>query len=103
VLAPLNFRENRSDAVAQDSSRRTLTRVQGLLDRISATSQAKPWIFELVAAFYDQIGNNEKVLENLMKEYRLLQTSQGWERDDFQVAKICIFSYAAQLHVRDGR
>jgi tetratricopeptide (TPR) repeat protein len=101
--ALLNFRENRSDAVAQDSSRRTLTRVQGLLERISATSQAKPWIFELIAAFYDQIGNNEKVLENLMKEYRLLQTSQGWERDDFQVVKICgLVSYAAQLHVRDG-
>jgi tetratricopeptide (TPR) repeat protein len=103
--ALLNFRENRSsdDAVAQDSSRRTLTRVQGLLERISATSQAKPWIFELIAAFYDQIGNDEKVLENLMKEYRLLQTSQGWERDDFQVVKVCeLVSYAAQLHVRDG-
>jgi hypothetical protein len=91
------------NAAAQDSSRRTLTRVRALLERISATSQAQPWIFELIAAFYDQIGNDEKVVENLMKEYRLLQTSQGWEKDDFQVVKICeLVTYTAQLHIRDG-
>jgi tetratricopeptide (TPR) repeat protein len=90
-----NFRESSNDS--------TLSRVHGLLERISATSQAKPWVFELIAAFYEQVGNDEKVLENLMKEYRLLQTSEGWEKDDYQVKKVCaLVSYAAHLHIRDG-
>lgn len=71
-----------------DAARRSLTRVNDLLDRLSATSK-EPWIFETIAIFYSQVGRDEQVYENLMKEYRSLQSVRGWEKDDAQVRKVC--------------
>jgi len=97
------FRKSGSDEAALDSSRRTLTRVSNLLERISTTSHSKPWVFETIAAFNEQIGNDAKVLENLMKEYRLLQANVGWEKEDFKLRKVCeLVSNIAQIHLHEG-
>ena len=76
-----------SDA-SVDGARRTLARVLELLERLSSSS-SEPWVFETVAYFHSQIGNDKVVLENLMKEYRSLQTARGWEKDDALVRKLC--------------
>jgi hypothetical protein len=86
-----------------DSARRTLSRVHALLDRMSSLAQSsssssssssqlqqQSWIFQLLAAFHEQIGqDNDKVLEYLMQEYRSLQDVKGWELDNYQVQKMC--------------
>jgi hypothetical protein len=35
------------------------------------------------------VGQDKRVFENLMKEYRALSSVRAWERDDYQVIKIC--------------
>lgn len=96
----LQTARRQNDEVAMDSSRRTLGRVLTLLDRIKSTSNPGPWLFETIAYFHEQIGGEEskEVLDNLMKEYRALQTVAGWEKDDIQVDKICqVVSQVVQI------
>ncbi len=76
------------DGAAVDIERRRLTRVHGLLERIR-TAVNEPWIFETMAYFHHQVGQDKQVYENLMKEYRALSSVRAWERDDYQVIKIC--------------
>lgn len=76
------------DGAAVEIERRRLTRVHGLLERIRA-SVNEPWIFETMAFFHHQVGQDKQVYENLMKEYRALSSVRAWERDDYQVIKIC--------------
>lgn len=73
---------------ALEASRRSLARVLDLLERLSANSK-EPWIFETMAYFYSQVGQDDQVLENLRKEYRSLQSVRGWEKDDAQVVHVC--------------
>jgi hypothetical protein len=77
-----------SDQAALDSARRSLTRIHTLLERIRASS-SEPWVFETMAHFLEQIGQDTEVFENLMKEYRFLTSVRAWEKDDFQVKKVC--------------
>lgn len=70
------------------AERRRLTRVHGLLERIRITVN-EPWIFETMAYFHHHVGQDKHVFENLMKEYRALSSIRAWERDDYQVIKIC--------------
>jgi hypothetical protein len=77
-----------SDSAALDSSRRSLTRVHELLERISVSSN-EPWIFETTAYFHEQIGQDTQVFENLMKEYRSLSSVRAWEKDHHQVRRVC--------------
>jgi tetratricopeptide (TPR) repeat protein len=86
-----NFMTNKQNATqvgALEASRRSLARVLELLERLSANSK-ESWIFETIAYFHSQVGQDEQVLENLMKEYRSLQSVRGWEKDDAQVVKVC--------------
>jgi tetratricopeptide (TPR) repeat protein len=76
------------DGAVIDTERRRLTRVHGLLERIRVTVN-EPWIFETMAYFHHQVGQDKQVFENLMKEYRALSSVRAWERDDYQVIKIC--------------
>jgi tetratricopeptide (TPR) repeat protein len=88
VLA--QFRENKDDNVALESSNRSLSRTYELLRRISASSETEDaWIFETLAYFHEQIGQDNMVLEYLMKEYRSLSSIQGWEKDNFHLRKVC--------------
>ena len=76
------------DQTAIDIELRRLTRVHGLLERIR-TAVNEPWIFETMAYFHHNVGQDKQVYENLMKEYRALSSVRQWERDDYQVIKIC--------------
>lgn len=83
---------------ALEASRRSLARVLDLLERLGANSK-EPWIFETMAYFYSQVGQEEQVLENLMKEYRSLQSVRGWEKDDAQVLQVCqVVTQIVRLH-----
>jgi tetratricopeptide (TPR) repeat protein len=71
-----------------DSTKRTLSRLHTLLDRLSSKASAEAWIWETLAYFHEQVGWDEHVLQNLLKEYRALQAVPAWERDDHQVTKV---------------
>jgi hypothetical protein len=77
------------DQAAIDSARRTLSRVRDLLTRLGSTSKSEPWVWEVSAFFNETVGRDEQVLEDLMKEYRALQTIRGWETDNVALPKIC--------------
>lgn len=74
-----------------DAARRTLSRTSALLERVKSTSNPEPWLYETIAFFHQGIGGegSKEVYENLMKEYRALQSIPGWEKDDSQVKKAC--------------
>lgn len=97
------FQASSGNEAALDSSRRSLSRTHDLLDRISASSDVEPWVFEIMAFFHQQVGEDEKVLENLMKEYRSILTIQAWEKDNVQLPKMCqVVSHIAYIHRRKG-
>ena len=94
--------DSHGDAAALESARRSLSRVHGLLERINA-SQSEPWVLETLAFFHDQVGKDEKVLEYLMQEYRVLQGVAGWEKDNFLIKKITdIVLHIVSIHKHDG-
>ena len=68
------------DGPASASSRRTLARVQELLDRLKSAVTSEVWIYEVSAYFHQAVGLREGALDDLMKEYRRLQ-STDWARD----------------------
>lgn len=95
------------DAVALDSCKRSLARVLALLNRLKATSNPEPWLFETIAFFHEHLGGDEgakqEVLDNLMKEYRTLQSVPGWEKDDHQVIKVCqVVGQVTEIQRRQG-
>jgi len=97
------FQESQGDEVALDSSRRTLSRVHALLDRVSTTDTPEAWVFESMTYFHEQTGQEaEKILNTLMKEYRSLQANAYWEKDNQLVKKICqTVSHIVRLHMND--
>jgi len=80
--------KNGEDDVSLDSVRRSLSRVHTLLERIRSSS-SEAWVFETMAYFHEQIGQDKEVFDNLMKEYRSLISVRAWEKDDHQVRKVC--------------
>jgi tetratricopeptide (TPR) repeat protein len=98
--ALMRFREANSDPVALDSCRRTLSRVHTLLDRLTSSSDAEPWVLETMTVFYEQTAQDaDKVLDLLNKEYRALQSNVGWEKDNALVVKLCqLVSSMARIH-----
>jgi tetratricopeptide (TPR) repeat protein len=76
------------DIAGLDVQRRSLNRVHALLQRVK-TSYNEPWVFETTAYFYERVGQDKEVFENLMKEYRALSSVRAWEKDDGQVRKVC--------------
>lgn len=97
------YRQSQDDLVAKDSARRTLMRVHALLERLSSSSTTEAWIWETLAYFNSQIGRDEAVLENLMKEYRSLQAVRDWEKDLSQVKKVSqVVKQIVQFQIEDG-
>lgn len=76
-----------SDKIGLDSARRSLPRVHNLLERIRAIRK-DAWVFETIAYFHAEVGQDSQVFENLMKEYRSLTSVRAWEKDDDQVRKV---------------
>ena len=97
------YHESRDDKVSLDSSRRSLTRVRELLERISSSSDAEPWIFETITFFHQQTGHEKEALENLMKQYRTLQSNARWEYDNSEILKMCqVVTDIADSHRNDS-
>jgi tetratricopeptide (TPR) repeat protein len=98
-----SFEASAGNEIQLDSSRRTLSRVHALLERLSTSSDAEPWTFETMAVFNQAVGQNEEVLDNLLKEYRSLQAVAGWEKDNKLVIKICrVASQISNLYCQKG-
>jgi len=92
-----------NDPAALQSSARSLTRVHDLLEKLSSTTSPEPWIWETLAVFNEQVGNDRDVFDNLMKEYRALQTVPNWEKDEFQVQKVSEVAFQiARFHKQEG-
>lgn len=98
-----SFQASAGNEIQLDSSRRTLSRVHALLDRLSTSSDTEPWVFETLAFFNQAVGQNEEVLDNLLKEYRSLQAVAGWEKDNKLVTKLCrVVSQISNLYCQEG-
>eukprot|EP00577_Skeletonema_sp_RCC1716_P002040 CAMPEP_0113401494 /NCGR_PEP_ID=MMETSP0013_2-20120614/16727_1 /TAXON_ID=2843 ORGANISM="Skeletonema costatum, Strain 1716" /NCGR_SAMPLE_ID=MMETSP0013_2 /ASSEMBLY_ACC=CAM_ASM_000158 /LENGTH=1106 /DNA_ID=CAMNT_0000286715 /DNA_START=112 /DNA_END=3432 /DNA_ORIENTATION=- /assembly_acc=CAM_ASM_000158 len=76
------------DEIGIDSSKRTLVRVRELLDKIESSTKIEPWFYELSAHFNDELGWEEECFNDLMKEYRTLNSAKGWEEDSVKVGKM---------------
>lgn len=97
------YHDSRNDQTALDSARRSLLRVHDLLDRLGSSPNTEAWVWETFAYFNEQVGRDEQVLENLMKEYRALQSFQGWEKDETQIKKMTqVVSHITHFHQEDG-
>lgn len=95
-----SFKDSQGDDAALESSRRTLTRVSTLLHQIKSSSDVEPWVFETLAFFHEQVGQDEKVLVDLNQEYRSLTQIQGWEKEDGLVVKVCgVVSQIVDIHM----
>lgn len=80
--------KTKSDSIALDAARRSLTRAHELMIRIR-TLHSDPWVFETTAYLYEHVGTDREVYENLMKEYRSLTAVRAWEKADSQVVRVC--------------
>jgi len=91
------------DQVALDSSKRTLARVQQLLDRMkSIIKLEEAWIYEVSAHFSEAMGRREDVFNDLMKEYRTLQ-SAGWENDPIKMSQMMkLVTLIVEAHKTEG-
>jgi len=89
-----------NDSAMIDSSQRTLSRVRELLTKVTASLKSEPWIHESCAYFNARVGRSDLVLENLMKEYRSLQSIRGWETDNKALPRTAlVVSYIAEIHL----
>lgn len=97
------YKDSYGDAVALDSARRTLSRFHELLDRMTSSTKTDPWVWDTFACLNEAVGCDKAVLENLMKEYRSLQSYKGWETDQFQVLKVIqVVAHISRFHTIDG-
>ena len=104
ILEHYKEANEKKDDAAIDSARRTLSRVRELLSRLGSTSKSEPWVWEVSAFFNDTIGLDEQVLEDLMKEYRALQSIRGWETDEAQLIKVCrVVNQIYEVHKQIGK
>lgn len=94
-----NQRDNKVNGACLDSSQRTISRVKDLLQRICTSSDAGPWVFEALALLQQETGQTQDILENMMKEYRSIQTTGNWEKNDESLSNICdVLSRIVQWH-----
>ena len=104
-----NFRDARasSDKIALDSSKRTLTRFRDLLDQLKSSTKSESWLYEISATFNEEMGLMEDVLDDLMKEYRTLQSVKCWENDPALISKMTsllkeIYAYHKAAGLNEG-
>ena len=85
-----NYQQARSskDLSSLDSSKRTLLRLRELLDKMVSTMKSEAWLYEVSALLNGEMGWTKDVFDDLMKEYRTLQSVQGWEADSYKICKM---------------
>jgi len=93
-----------TSAASIESAQRTLKRANELvLALISTAKSSDTWIYEVSALMHKSIGLRSSIIEDLMKEYRALQSHVGWETDDGIVRKICrVLDDLASLYFGEG-
>jgi hypothetical protein len=82
------------DGAAIESATRTIDRLSILLKRLSS-AMSEPWIWQVSAYFNEKLDRTALVLDDLLKEYRSLQSAKGWETNEVQVK--CVIYVA--LHI----
>mmetsp|Transcript_1811 Transcript_1811/g.2767 ORF Transcript_1811/g.2767 Transcript_1811/m.2767 type:complete len:227 (+) Transcript_1811:922-1602(+) len=87
TLRILNDAKASGDAAAIESATRTIDRLSNLLQRLSS-SISEPWIWQVFAFFHENLNRSALVLDDLLKEFRLLQTTKGWETDAEHVKRV---------------
>eukprot|EP00581_Thalassiosira_minuscula_P017735 CAMPEP_0183721762 /NCGR_PEP_ID=MMETSP0737-20130205/13927_1 /TAXON_ID=385413 /ORGANISM="Thalassiosira miniscula, Strain CCMP1093" /LENGTH=1147 /DNA_ID=CAMNT_0025951815 /DNA_START=39 /DNA_END=3482 /DNA_ORIENTATION=+ len=95
-----NYHDGRAsgDEVALDSSKRTLARVRQLLDKLKSSVKSEAWLYEISAYFNEEMGWREDVFNDLMKEYRTLQSENGWEEDQVKRSKMINLAKEIFIH-----
>ncbi|KAL7519666.1 hypothetical protein ACHAWX_004423 [Stephanocyclus meneghinianus] len=99
-----NYDEARSSCndCSIDSSRRTLVRLRELLDRMQESTKSEIWLYEVSAHLNSEIGLNEDILSDLMREYRAMQ-SEKWEQEQTKVTKMVnLTKDIFRCHMKDG-
>lgn len=89
----------KNDVASIQSAVRTVNRLRDLLLRLQSTMN-ETWLYEICAAFNESVGNSESAIEDLMKEYRSLQSYIGWEIDDNMLDRTCrVLNQVADIHI----
>jgi len=102
VISTYQSAMDTDDTPAIDSSKRSLSRVRELLSQLELTMKTEPWLFETIAFFHESVGCDDLALDNLMKEYRALQSIRGWETDTAACPKLCeVISQIAALKLKE--
>jgi len=70
-----------NDDIPLDSAKRTLNRLKDLLEKMKSSMKSEVWLFDTSAYLNSELGLTEEVYDDLMKEYRTLQSVKGWEND----------------------
>ena len=99
-----NYQKAKSaqDLSAIDSSKRSLTRVRELLKLLSTKTKAEAWLYETSAFFHESVGCDDLALDDLMKEYRSIQSIRGWETDKAACPKLCqVIGQISELKLRE--
>ena len=91
------------DDIALDSSKRTITRLKELLEKMKSSMKSEVWLYEVTAYFNDEMGLTEDVFNDLMKEYRTLQSVKGWEGDPTTIRQMtCLVKELYNCHISTG-
>jgi len=91
------------DEACISSSKRSLLRLRELLDKMESSSKLEPWFYEVSAYFNGQMGWQEDVFNDLMKEYRAMQSAPGWEADPYRIHKMTLLMKDIfQWYLKDG-
>jgi hypothetical protein len=90
-----------TSAASTESAQRTLNRVNELVSTLLSTAKSSDtWIYEVSNSLHKSVGLQSTILEDLMKEYRALQSQVGWETNDAIFGKICrVIDDLASLHI----
>jgi len=93
-----------ASAASLESARRTLDRVNDLISALVSTAKSSDtWIYQLSAYLQKTAGLKSTMMEELMKEYRALQSQTGWETDENIFRQLCrVIDDLASLHMGEG-
>jgi hypothetical protein len=87
-----------NDDIAFDSSKRTVIRLKKLLEKMKSSMKSEVWLYDVSACFNAEMGLVEEVFSDLMKEYRTLQSVNGWENDQSAICQMTSVVRELVLH-----
>ena len=69
-----------------------------MLDKLKSTTKSETWLYEVSSFVNERMGWKEEVFDDLMKEYRTLQSVTGWEEDGVKVSQMTSLVKAIHSH-----